>query len=203
MDITFLHRFGTAVNNLKALLKDRGYRTEDFVCGATGLETSGLLYTRALQKKCSFAEALHQSFGSLSIWALDRNYDPIKCKERMVSTDQIKHLGESIASSNSRTHLVLCPNKMSPQAKKEASLLNATFFVVDELLIDLPRHELVSAHYEISSETAKKYLGESLQPSDLPVIPLSDPMVRHYGFKEGSIIYIDGHTMPSYRIVGH
>jgi len=201
MDLVFLYRLGLAVSNCMRLLRDRGYQVPDPL---GPYETAGFLYKKAKQNKCSLGEAVHETYRRsdgtmLELWAIDRNYDQIKCKERMVSTDQIKMLNESIAKNNSMEHIILCPNKLSPQAKKEQH--QGLFLLFDDLLIDIPRHELVLRHTEVSEACMKSFLGPKMTKSDLPILPTSDAVARWYGFKKGSIVFVDNPVMPSFRYV--
>jgi DNA-directed RNA polymerase subunit H (RpoH/RPB5) len=140
---------------------------------------------------------------SLALWALDRNWDIPKARDRMISTDQIKALGVAMkAYSADVIHMVLCPAKLSFQARKEAGALRAhEFWLFDDLLIDLPRHELVLPHKVISEEALKAYLGPTIRAEDLPVLPKDDPMARWLGLAVGTIVFLDRPDMPSFRVV--
>lgn len=200
-----MYRFGTAVLNCRRLLKDRGYSVPDDTTDA--FKTAGAIYVKARSNKLSLGEAVRTTYkhpdGRLvSVWCLDRNYDVSKNKERMISTDQIKALGELIngpVGPGGPGHIVLSPNKLSPQAKRE--YLCAELFLFDELMIDLPRHELVVRHKPITQEEAKSILGPSLLVSDLPRLPMTDPMARWHGFQAGQVVFIDNPSLPSFRVV--
>jgi DNA-directed RNA polymerase subunit H (RpoH/RPB5) len=202
MDLQFLKRFGRAIVNVRRMLRDRGFLvdcTED-----DELAVMGALYKNAVARKISLTEAFvteyaNDSGNRVCVWAFDRNYDAVKCKDRMVSTDQVKTMNDSIRSRDNVEHVVLSPNKLSPQAKKEAC--DASVFLFDDLLIDLPRHELVPKHSVVTEAYVKKVLGEALRIQDLPVLPTSDAVARWYGFRVGSIVFVDNPMMPTFRIV--
>jgi len=158
----------------------------------------GLLYKKAAN--CSLAEAAKVVYvrgtEQLTLWTLDRNYDPVRLRDRMISTDQIKSIQDQARGPGH--HVVLSPNKLSPQAKKELVL---ELFLFDELMIELPKHELVMKHTVVSEAEVKSYLGPSLHVKDLPVLPTSDPVARWFGFKAGTLLQIENPVMPSWRIV--
>lgn len=202
MDLPFLSRFGKAVLNARRMIRDRGFQVPNL--GSDELEVVAELYAIAKQTKCSLAEAVHREYTSqsnevLCLWCFDRNYDLIKHRDRMISTDQVKYLQDTLLKTDTKQHLILSPNKLSPQAKKEGSRLS--IFLFDDLMIDLPRHNLVLSHTIVSLETCRALLGSKLDPKDLPCLPKLDPISRWYNFPVGSIVFIDNPCMPSWRIV--
>lgn len=208
MDLIFLNRFGLVYKNFTSLLKDRNYDTREMeaLIGQSGTETAGNIYTKSILQNCSLAEATRFTVSSSSnkkgikIWMLDRNFDFMKQRERMTSTDQVKNVFKEIESDLFNAHIIVCPVKCSPQAKKELPM-NSEYFIFDELLIDLPRHVLVSKHTPISLESAKTYLGINLRAEDLPSIPQSDPIAKWYGWPQNTILFIDNPVLPKFRLV--
>ena len=203
MDTAFLYRLGRANINIVNMLRDRGYIIENAFTDP--YELAGHYYVKASNEKTSLAEAAkrvyrHKDGHYTSVWCLDRNYDIAKCRERMVSTDQIKAVNDLIEScDDAQCHIILSPNKLSPQAKKEA--LQGELFLFDDLMVDLPRHELVVPHTIVTEEAVKKVLGQTLRVDDLPRLSITDPIARWYGFKRGSIVYIDNPSIKTFRIV--
>ena len=219
MDQSYLYRFGLSINNLGHLLQDRGYNvttvdatnaTSAATNAATGsiftddpFKTMGRIYAIAKSKQCSLGEAvrstfLHSSRPTLSIWCLDRNYDSVRQRDRMISTEQVKYLCDVMNSEN--TNIVLSPNKLSPQARKEMPK-HAELFLFEDLFIDLPRHVLCVEHQVITLEKLRSVLGETMQSSDLPVLLPTDPMVRWYGWAAGTIVFLKNPVMNSFRCV--
>lgn len=205
MDLTFLQRLGKALKNAHVMLRSRGLRqSTGLVLPDEPMAIAGMLYVKAKEAKASLGHVASSSWATadghtLGLWVIDRNYDVAKSRERMTSTDQVKGLQETLSSSDQESHIVLVPMKLSPQAKKET--LNADVFLFDDLLIDLTKHEWAIPHVPVSLTLAREFLGGALEPSDLPVLPLSDPMARWFGFAAGTIVRIDNPTMVSYRIV--
>ena len=229
MDVPFLYRLGTAYKNVITLLGDRGYDTSGVEKFDNPLQWSGQLYCKAKEQKCSLGEAMRQTFRgpgkSITLFCIDKNYDIAKAKERMVSMDQMKSFRDIMESSvtnqgptqgpnqgpmgpgtthgptqgPSHSWILLVPFKLSPQAKKEN--IDAQIFMFDDLLINVPKHDLVVPHIVVSEETAKKILGHTLNIADLPILPIDDPVSRWYDFQAGQIVFLKNPTMPSFRIV--
>lgn len=206
------------------MIRDRGYDVSELnsLIGNSALETSGNIYTRALEMQISLAEAARFSFtlnstnssssssstsstsstrpSKAKLWLLDRNFDLLKQKERMTSTDQIKSIYDFIEAEPDCSHIILATTKCSPQAKKELNA-NAELFIFDEMLIDLPRHIQVSKHTEVSLESVKAFFGQSFNQNDLPLLPSTDPVAKWYAWPIGTIIFVDNPIMPKFRLV--
>jgi len=202
MDLLFLTRFGKALCNVRNMLRDRGYVVDQTI--SEPLQIIGSLYNTSKSKKCSLSESAQQTFlhpqkDPVTVRVFDRNYDTAKCKDRMISTDQVKMMQDIIGASTCKNHIVLSPNKLSPQAKKEP--LDAELFLFDDLLIDLPRHNLVLHHKVVDAKTAKELLGPTIRLDDLPILELTDPVTRWYKFQKDSVVFIDNPVMPCWRIV--
>ena len=207
-----MYGLGLALQNASKMLTDRGYRAVSGLLAqpeaqppAEPYDLSGAVYASSRAADCSLGEAVRSTFRdalghTLMLWCFDRNYDTAKGRDRMISTDQVKALQELFfAVETSVEHLVLSPTKLSPQAKKER--LDAELFLFDELLIDIPRHELVVPHKVVSEADVKSVLGTALKTSDLPVMLRSDAMARWYNWPIGTLVFIDNPEVPSYRIV--
>lgn len=184
------------------MLRDRGYIVNYTINDP--YEYAGCLYKLSNETKVSLADAAravfkHKDGHTIALWCLDRNYDIAKSRERMVSTDQMKAINELIEHHDADKHIVISPNKLSPQAKKE--YLRAEIFLFDELMIDLPRHEMVYKHSLVSEDTVKSVLGLALNISDLPRLPITDPVAKWYAFPVGSVVFVDNPSIKTFRIV--
>ena len=211
MDTLYLYRLGKSVQNVYHMLQDRGFRVDETIFKLEPLVLASNIYEKARTNQMSLGESIHETFAQKDqsssnvchVWCLDRNFDILRNRERMISTDQIKTLMDLIYATDpniEQSHIIMSPNKLSPQAKKEVhERLN--IFLFDELLIDLPRHELVLAHKVVTEDTLKEYLGTHMNKFDLPVLPIYDPVARWYDFPKDSIIFIDNPVIPSFRIV--
>lgn len=224
MDTTFLHCFGLALINAQRMLRDRGYQPEAhpvfFGEPTSPLDYATRAYAHAKASGCSLGESVTARFVSsarepLVLWCFDRNYDVQKARDRMISTDQVKNMHGRIEADGSLSdgrgadcvtnraagpqNIVLSPSKLSPQAKKDP--LNAELFLFDDLLIDLPRHELVVPHRVVSEAHVRAALGLAVNVKDLPVLLKTDAVARWYGWPVGTLVYVENPEVPTYRIV--
>lgn len=211
MDLQFLEQYGRVLLNIKKLLNDRHYDIFDnpIFHHTDPFQIISALYLKALEQQSSLAEAVQCDFRAsdapsrptITVLCFDRNYDNIKNRDRMISTDQVKNMQDLIKANGIKKAIVISPNKLSPQAKKET--LSAEIFSFDDLIVDLPRHDLVLKHSIITAQDLYAYLGRKMNVTDLPVLPISDPVCRWFGFQPGQIVFIENPLMPSFRIVGH
>lgn len=209
MDIDFLYQAGLAWLNAIKMLRDRGFvATTSF---QEPLEAAGFFYAKAVADESSFAEAFKSMFDVASttnsrdskarvgLYMFDRNYDVLRDRSRMISTDQVKAMAQLIEEDAFEVRIVLCPNKLSPQAKKEH--LDAELFLFSEMTIELPKHELVPKHTVVSEAFVKERLGQSLDVRDLPRVPRTDAVARWFGWPAGTLLRIENPVMPTFRIV--
>jgi DNA-directed RNA polymerase subunit H (RpoH/RPB5) len=201
MDNQYLFRLGVSLQNVRRMIKDRGYEIGPIL--QDPYEVASQLYCKAIERGISLGDAAHETFkgpkGKLSLWCLDRNYDVVKSRERMISMDQMKIANDLISRDNADVHILLLPHKQSPQAKREPCA--AQIFLFTEMSIDLPRHRLVVPHIPVSENDAKLILGDKLDIRDLPVMPSTDPISKWFGFEVGTVVYIKNPIMPSFRCV--
>lgn len=203
MDIQFLYRLGLSYKNALIMIQDRGYNVKSPLLQYEPLQIAGHFYKKAIEQQTSFSTVMRSTFSkgpqTLTLFALDRNYDTLKFRDKMISTDQVKSIAEKISNDPADQAIVLCPYKLSPQAKKES--VCAEFFLFDDLLINLPNHVLVPKHTIISLQQIQQVLGKSFDPKNLPILSVNDPISKWYNFKKDSIIYIQNPVMTSFRIV--
>ena len=202
MDAQFMYVFGLALKNVRFMLRDRGFDVPE-----TEADLAIEAYQRAKASGASIGEAVRAVYRHckdpdrvVAVWCLDRNYDAVKCRDRMISTDQVKALAELLEEHDATEHVVLSPNKLSPQAKREA-LVGAQVFLFEDLLIDLPRHELVPEHRVVDLATAQSIMGPGLKPHDLPLLPTTDAVARWWNYQPGTIVLVNNPTMPTFRYV--
>jgi DNA-directed RNA polymerase subunit H (RpoH/RPB5) len=186
MDETFLYTFGLVKANSLSMMRSRGYSCRDPKDPWTEIRD---IYAQAKIGR-SLAEAATETFASnvlcpCPVVFVDRNIDPLKRKDKMISTDQIK----SVLQDYPGPKIVIVPFKLSPQAKKEAG--SVVIFTFDQLLINIPKHTLYVPHV----------LTTHPEPEALPQILESDPVVRWFGFPKGSVLRIERTDAPMYRIV--
>jgi DNA-directed RNA polymerase subunit H (RpoH/RPB5) len=135
---------------------------------------------------------------------LDNNYDEGKKREKMVSTDQakaaIKLWKESFADAQSC--ILVCPGKLSPDAKREANIPHLHLITHDFLLIPVGRHVLVPKHHSLSEEDAKVFLAHrKIDRFQLPQLKSSDPVSIYYGYEPGMVVKIERKGWTVFRVV--
>lgn len=201
MDLEFLYDLGLAWCNALTMLRDRGFAVD--LPDEEPLKVACNIYAKAVENGLSLAEAAHvhcETKGrTAGLYMFDRNYDPLRDRARMVSTDQVKAMNQVVEHDKYDVRIVLCPNKLSPQAKKES--LDAELFLFSEVCIVLPRHELVPLHRVVTEDFVKDHLGASMDVRDLPKIPLTDAVARWYAWPIGTLIRVENPVMPVFRIV--
>jgi DNA-directed RNA polymerase subunit H (RpoH/RPB5) len=187
MDEQFLYTFGLVKANSLAMMRSRGYKCRDPKDPWTEIYD---IYTDATTSRRSLAESATETFAAPTLCPcpvvfVDRNLDPLKRKDKMISTDQIK----SVLQDFPGPKIIIVPFKLSPQAKKEAGSI--PIFTFDQLIINIPKHTLYVPHV----------LTSHPEPEALPQILDSDPVVRWFGFPKGSVVRIERTDAPMYRIV--
>lgn len=108
-------------------------------------------------------------------------------------------------NDNDISHAILVYTEtITPSAKKalESPLnMEFEFFCMDELQYNVTKHHLVPVHEKLSEKN--KQIFKNRYNVQIPVIKLTDPVSRFYGYKKGDIIRIYRHNpnYVTYRIV--
>ena len=112
MDLSFLYRLGLSYKNALFMIQDRGFIVTSPLLELDPLQIAGYFYKKATEQQTSFSTVMKSTFSNglktISLWALDRNYDTLKCKDKMISTDQIKFISEKIMNDSANEAIVLC-----------------------------------------------------------------------------------------------
>lgn len=194
MDESFLYTFGLVKVNTLSMMRSRGYTVRS---AKSAFEEMFDIYTKAKKTNCSLAKAATESFSAIDkppicVVFVDRNVDPLKRKDKMVSTDQIKATLQDYPGPK----ILVVPFKLSPQAKKEILPYAHQVFTFDNLVVDIPTHCLYVSH-----ELLKKDSDEYTDAEFLPKISIMDPVVRWFNFPMGSVLRINRSDCPVYRVV--
>lgn len=95
---------------------------------------------------------------------------------------------------NYREIVVISSGRMSSKMTQQLEILeqlNVQHFTYQELSYDPTYHFLAVPHTRLSSNETKAFLKRTrIQPSQLPTILSSDPVVKYYGWKANSIVRI-------------
>jgi len=93
-----------------------------------------------------------------------------------------------------REIVVVSAGRLSSKMSQQIEILdqlNVQHFTYQELSYDPTHHFLAVPHVRLSTKDAKAFLAKSkIQPSQLPTILASDPIVKHYGWAVNSIVRI-------------
>ena len=103
----------------------------------------------------------------------------------------IKHTKDFIATSmeNDISHMIIVYQTITSSAKKllyDIHHIQTEFFSIQELQFNITKHEYVPKHEKLSDEDATRFIKKF--GYKLPVILDTDPIARHYHFKQDDII---------------
>jgi DNA-directed RNA polymerase I, II, and III subunit RPABC1 len=120
----------------------------------------------------------------------------------MVSCDQIKSALIVWKSTEDNFLTLISPGKLSPDAKKEVAIPNATVLTHDFLMFPVARHAMVPRHTMLTEDQKKEFLeARKLESSQLPSIKASDPISMYFGYPLDAIIRIERPGWDVYRVV--
>ena len=107
------------------------------------------------------------------------------------------------------THGIIVCNIITPPVNNllsefKSQGIHIEFFLTDDIIFNITRHELVPRHEELTDEEMKE-LSKSINISKLPNISTGDPIFKFLGGKKGKVVKVyreDGNGMPmiAYRI---
>jgi DNA-directed RNA polymerase subunit H (RpoH/RPB5) len=211
LNLEYVSRIGRVKKCSCIMMNDRGYELPD---QENQLETMsdlsvGALYLSLAKKvKCSLGYALSCTYvrnnESALVLFVDNNYDEGKRREKMVSTDQAKAALNLWKNSfgDCKKCILICPGKLSPDAKKEVSLPNVTILTHEFLLMPVGRHVLVPNHYPLNENDSDIFLkSRKIERDQLPQLKVSDPISCYYGFEPNTIVKISRPGWSVYRVV--
>lgn len=185
------------------MMKDRNYEVNDELLKKNDLELILHFVQIALKNETSISESLNDVYNNICIIFLDTNYDEVKKKEKMVCCEQAKIAIDKWKSFYKTKYcIVVCPGKMSPDAKKEFDLKRLTIMTHDFLMFPVGRHILVPKHTALNEEEKKMFVEHrKIQPQELPELKIYDPVSLYYGFKLNDIIKIERPSWTVFRVV--
>ena len=211
INLEYISRMGGVKRVSCIMMKDRGYdlpEQENSLDAMTDLSIGALYTSLAKRSKCSLGYAMSCTYvreGVLTlVLFIDNNYDEGKRREKMVSTDQAKSaltLWKTSFADCERCVLV-CPGKLSPDAKKEVATPNVTILTHEFLMMPVGRHVLVPKHQRLSESDALIFLkSRKIERDQLPHLKTSDPISMYYGFDPGNIVMVSRPGWTVFRVV--
>lgn len=213
MSITleYISRLGRVKRVSCIMLTDRGYNLPDqevILDEMSDLSVGAKYLQIAKEAKCSLGYSMSSTYSrdndSLLVLFLDNNYDEGKKREKMVSTEQAKTAITlwKTSFSDCQKCLLICPGKLSPDAKKEVNLPNLSLVTHEFLLIPVGRHIMVPKHEALTPADAKVFLeNRKLNKEQLPQLKLTDPVSIYYGYSPGTIVRIERPGWTVFRVV--
>lgn len=211
LNLEYVSRIGRVKKCSCLMMKDRGYELpeqENQLETTSDLSVGALYLSLAKKVKCSLGYSLSCTYvrdnESALVLFVDNNYDEGKRREKMVSTDQAKAALSLWKNSFSdcKKCILICPGKLSPDAKKEVSLPNVTILTHEFLLMPVGRHLLVPNHYPLNEKDADIFLkSRKIERDQLPQLKMSDPISLYYGFDANTIVKISRPGWSVYRVV--
>lgn len=193
------------------MMRDRGFdlpEQEAPLLDMSDLTVGARYVTLAKRAGCSLGYALSCAYArdglSTLVLFLDNNYDEGKKREKMVSTEQAKTAIALWKASfaDCKSCILVCPGKLSPDAKKEATLPNLALLTHEFLLLPVGRHVLVPPHEALREEDAAVFLSHrKLERAQLPQLKVSDPVSLYYGYEAGTIVRVSRPGWTVFRVV--
>lgn len=214
LSVEYLTKLGRVKRVSCIMLKDRQYvipeqendfgLKNDLQIGAFYLKLAKRTKTTlGLAMSCTYTK--QDSKEKIFVLFMDGNYDELKKKDKMISTEQAK--SAIILWKKNFQECVRCilvsPGRLSPDAKKEASSFGTLSVLThDFLLIPVGRHILVPKHECLTKDEEKIFQkSRKLDKCQLPQLKVSDPICLYYGFVSGNIIKVSRPGWTVFRIV--
>ena len=209
--LEYIAKLGRVKRVSCAMMEDRGYilpENEMSLKSISDLSVGSIYLKIAKDLKCSYGYALSCTYvrgqESTLVLFLDNNYDEGKKKEKMVSTEQAKAAISLWKKSftDSLHCILICPGKLSPDAKKEVSMPNLALLTHEFLLMPIARHDMVPKHEALTKKDSDIFLSHrKLESNQLPQLKVSDPICLYYGFEQGTIVRVRRPGWTVFRIV--
>ncbi|KAK1378487.1 DNA-directed RNA polymerase RPB5 subunit, eukaryote/virus [Heracleum sosnowskyi] len=186
------HRLYLARRTVLEMLKDRGYGVDE-----TDIDMS------LAEFRTRFGEVASQGLLDRLRFSVSRISQPSqKVLVVFCGTDEIRKQAMStllfqLSHDSSRPRILLVlQSKMNSHAQKlaaESSFQIETFPITD-LLVNFTKHQLLPKHEILSAEEQQSLLKKlNVQPSQMPRMLETDPIVKYYGLEKGQILKVTFH----------
>lgn len=209
--LEYIAKLGRVKRVSCTMMEDRGFtlpENEVALKDMSDLSVGANYLKIAKESKCSYGYALSCTYirrsESTLVLFLDNNYDEGKKREKMVSTEQAKCAISLWKKSfmDSSNCILICPGKLSPDAKKEVNMPNLTLLTHEFLLMPIARHAMVPCHEALSIQDAQVFLSHrKIEANQLPQLKISDPICMYYGFEQGTVVRVRRPGWTVFRVV--
>ena len=136
---------------------------------------------------------------------LQRNYNTIKSKEKMTSSDHLKAILTDCEEAGMKHVILIVPTKLSHDAREEVSrqgTMHVEVLLHSQMLFPVSKHVLVPHHVRLTEAEAKDLLStRGISREQLPCIKTSDPVAQYFGYKVGDIVASHVGHWRRYRVV--
>jgi DNA-directed RNA polymerase subunit H (RpoH/RPB5) len=156
---------------------------------------------------------------------LDENWDDAKRRIKAASTDQLKQALDAARLAprppgQVPNVVVVAPTALTSDARREILNIGAVLeggsaaralggdgarvrvMLARELVLPLAEHVGVPTHTRLSAEAARRFVAQCrVHPSQLAILPTSDPVAVFYDYCEGDIVRVTRPTSVEFRIV--
>jgi len=156
---------------------------------------------------------------------LDENWDDAKRRLKAASTDQLKQALDAARlaprpAGQVPNVLVVAPTALTSDARREILDIGAVLeggsgaralggdgarvrvMLARELVLPLVEHVGVPRHTRLSAAAARRFVAQCrVHPSQLAILPTSDPVAVFYDYHEGDIVRITRPTSVEFRVV--
>jgi DNA-directed RNA polymerase I, II, and III subunit RPABC1 len=119
---------------------------------------------------------------------------PIKVdfvRECKVSVEHIREWEKELTKYS--TIIIVFDESITPPAKAAANAWSSKmqFFHVKELYSNITQHALVPEHRLLKSEEVEAVLKKyRVTKQQLPLIPVTDPVIKYWGFPVGGVVHV-------------
>lgn len=205
ISVEYVSQLGRVKKTTIQMMQDRDYTVPDSdlqLLSKDDLLVGCHFVNKAEKQGCSLAESMvslysHKTLKKLCVYFLDRNYDEDKCREKMISSEQIRTASLKWKKLTKNV-LLIFPCKPSPEAKKE--LLSIKYLLHDFLWFPVGRHSMVPPH-SLVNNFKEFYTTRKIEPEHLPILRSTDPIAIYYDFPLGSLVKIQRPGWTVYRVV--
>lgn len=116
------------------------------------------------------------------------------CPPEPVRIANIQEIHDQIEGENLSRLILILLGKIMPRAKesvKEKFTFKVDIFQVNELLVNISKHDLKPKHEVLTAEEKAKLLKlYNVEDSQLPRMLETDPVARYYGLGKGTVLKV-------------
>lgn len=198
---TYLHQLPRVIHHVSILLQDRDFPVPSLYSSLKDIST---ILSKALEKACSIGELLTcvvtraSDNVRMKVAWIDPTFDVSKGRDVMTSACQLYGTGLEEPLT-----LILSYTRLSPDATKEASKLkHVQILTFNCLAIPISQHIMIPAHTALTEQETQKWeMSTGVHRSQMPILKMSDPVRKWYGWPKNTLVRIDRSMGETFRYV--